>query len=549
MPGGSLLIVKVVLIVSGLLLTNHSVMARLDYFLDFQLYFPFTVFLGIWLTALIAVFYLAFTPRTAERVTWSVVICLAVFFGETYYLVTGDRLTIGALDAMWDPDLFTLDIVAFYGSYFLNALASTSVLLAGLLIPFPAARILSWRGLALVPLLPFLLLSGLIFYVGASEGRETRGMPSQFLIPSLFSVYAMSNPPSLEKSEVEIPVTASSGLKHIILIVDESVSGDFIDLNVPRGTTPFLLSQASSVVNFGLALAASNCSNNSNAILRLGANPDTLGVSDEGILTNPSVWKYAEKAGFETNFFEAQNISEGHQNFMYDTELGLIDHIVAFSSDTARSLRDTKLVGQISDILAKPRSQFVYVNKSGAHFPYYLTFPESETVFRPTMQAYETIADRERLVNSYKNAIHWTVDRFFEALLGEIDLSNSVLIYTSDHGQNLLDDGNPTTHCRRSEESLYEAVVPLLVWTGNPEVHRKFELAAEQNHDAASHFEIFPTVLQLFGYDPEIVKRRYHQNLFENIDEPLGFTSGPVMGRFGRQANWHSRDGLKRLDR
>ena len=64
-----------------------------------------------------------------------------------------------------------------------------------------------------------------------------------------------------------------------------------------------------------------------------------------------------------------------------------------------------------------------------------------------------------------------------------------------------------------------------------------------------SDFEVFPTVLQLLGYDPAAVKQRYHQGLFEKIDEPLGFTSGPIMGRFGRQVTWHSREGLDRLER
>jgi len=547
--GGVLLIIKVLLIATGLFLTNHNFLLRLDYFLDFNLYFPLVIFLGIWIAALIAIFYIAFTPRTSERVTWSVLICLAVLLGETYYLVTEDRLTVEALDAMWSPGLITIDIVAFYGKYFLKALASTAPLLIGLLIPLQTARMLRWRGLAVIPMVPYLLLSGLIYHVGASGGLETRGMPSQFLIPGVLSVFAVSNSPSFEKLEVEIPLSESPGLKHVILIVDESVSGDFIDLNVPRGTTPFLVSQAGSVANFGLAVSASNCSNASNAILRLGANPDTLGAGDDGILSNPSIWKYAKKADFETSFIEAQYISEGHLNFMNRTELGLIDNILTYSRDSDKSQRDARLVGQISNILSRSTSQFVYVNKYGAHFPYQNSYPESETVFQPAMQSYETTEDRERLVNSYKNAIRWSVDRFFEKLLDQIDLSNSVLIYTSDHGQNLLDDGKPTTHCRRSQETLFEAVVPLLVWTGNEQIAQKFGLAALQNHNSASHFEIFPTILQLFGYDPDIVKQRYHQNLFEIIDEPLGFTSGPVMGRFGKQPAWHSREGLDRLDR
>ncbi len=244
LPFWVLLTFKVLLIATGLYLTNHEVISRLEYYLDFRLYFPLVVFLGIWATALIAIFYIAFTPRTWEGLAWSAVIGLAVVLGETYYQVTASHLTLVGLDAMWDPDLINLENTAFYGSYFLESIARTAVLLAGILIPLPARRLLRWPALAAAPLVPFLLLCGLVYYVDATASNETRAMPSQFLIAGVFSVYALSSPPEFEKAPVEIPVTNPSGLDSIILIVDESVSGDFIDLNVPRGTTPFLLSQS-----------------------------------------------------------------------------------------------------------------------------------------------------------------------------------------------------------------------------------------------------------------------------------------------------------------
>ena len=42
--------------------------------------------------------------------------------------------------------------------------------------------------------------------------------------------------------------------------------------------------------------------------------------------------------------------------------------------------------------------------------------------------------DKELLVNSYKNTIHWSVDHFFKTLTEGVDLTNVIIIYTSDHG-------------------------------------------------------------------------------------------------------------------
>ena len=544
-----LLIIKVLLILSGLFLTNHTVLNRLDYFLEFNHYFPLVVFLGIWAVALAAILYVAFTPNVGARIFWVTLIGLSTLLGETYFLIVQDQITIAALDAMWDPGLASVGMFAFYSYFILRALVATTVLVTGLLIPPTLVGKLKHRIFSLVPLIPCLLLTGLIYYVAASRGNETKGMPSQFYNLGLFTIYTLSDSPSLEKSEVEIPLQEPSDLQYIILIVDESVSGDFIDLNVPRGTTPYLASSASSILNFGLALSASNCSNASNAILRLGANPETLGKEGHSILNNPSIWKYAAAAGFETSFIDAQYLTESNQNYMNDVERGLIDHHLAISHETKFEYRDFEVIDQLREIINRPSPQFVYINKRGAHFPYQRSYPVEETVFKPAMETYEPISSRERLVNTYKNAIRWSVDHFFQTLFETIDLANFVIVYTSDHGQNLLDDGQPVTHCRRTAQTLTEAVVPLMVWTDHAGLQGKFRQSALQNHNAASHFEIFPTLLILFGYEPEAVRLRYHQSLFEEIDTPLGFTSGPITGRFGRQPVWNSREGLEMISR
>ena len=544
-----LLIIKVLLILSGLFLTNHTVLNRLDYFLEFNHYFPLVVFLGIWAVALAAILYVAFTPNVGARIFWVTLIGLSTLLGETYFLIVQDQITIAALDAMWDPGLASVGMFAFYSYFILRALMATAVLVTGLLIPPTLVGKLKHRIFSLVPLIPCLLLIGLIYYVAASRGNETKGMPSQFYNLGLFTIYTLSDSPSLEKSEVEIPLQEPSDLQHIILIVDESVSGDFIDLNVPRGTTPYLASSASSILNFGLALSASNCSNASNAILRLGANPETLGKEGHSILNNPSIWKYAAAAGFETSFIDAQYLTESNQNYMNDVERGLIDHHLAISHETEFEYRDFEAIGHLREIMNRTAPQFVYINKRGAHFPYQRSYPVEETVFKPAMETYEPISSRERLVNTYKNAIRWSVDHFFQTLFETIDLANFVIVYTSDHGQNLLDDGQPVTHCRRTAQTLTEAVVPLMVWTDHAGLQGKFRQSALQNHNAASHFEIFPTLLILFGYEPEAVRLRYHQSLFEEIDTPLGFTSGPITGRFGRQPVWNSREGLEMISR
>jgi glucan phosphoethanolaminetransferase (alkaline phosphatase superfamily) len=542
-------VAKLALLAAGVWLTNHFVVPRVDYFLDFDLYFPLLVFAATWAAAIVALLYVAFTPSTGVRLGWALPIALSTLIAEVYYQVVGDRLTVEALDAMWDPDMANAGTVVFYGRETARALLAAALLLGGLLIPPPALNIPRWRSLALLPLVPAGLIGGIVVYAGASAGFETRGLPSQFHNLGLFTVYALTPAPGLAKQEVTITRTVPPAAGHVVLIVDESVSGDFIDLNVFRGTTPYLATGPAGLVNFGLATAASNCSNSSNAVLRLGANPRRLGADGYSPLGNPSIWKYAREAGFQTRYVGAQYLSESGQNLMNPAEIALIDQVIKVPNEVPPASRDAAILERLVSLLARPEPQFIYINKQGVHFPYQRFSPAGGGLFEPAMQPLEGVADRERLVNSYKNAIHVAVDRFFQGLLPRIDLRDTIIIYTSDHGQNLLDDGKAVTHCRRSGPNIYEVVVPLLAWAGDDRLRQKFAEAASLNAGAASHFEIFPTLLVLFGYDPAVVRERYHQSLFEPIEQPLGFVSGPITGRFGRQPDWHSREDLDRLDR
>lgn len=546
--GRSRLLFKFALLTLGLAYTNQFVGARIAYFLQYQHGFALLVFLGFWITAIAALVYVALSPGRGYRIGWSIPIGLSTLAGNLFFQVMGDRMTVEALDSLWDPHMVNTATMVFYGRETLHALFGTSIVLTGLLLS-PPPGLPRWRPLKALPLIPCLLSAAIILYVGGAGGNETRGLPSQFHNVGLFAVYAMSPGLDQEKADVDIPQVRPPLARHLVLIVDESVSGDFIDLNVARGTTPYLAANPEDLVNFGLALSASNCSNVSNAVLRLGAKPELLGSDGYSIFTNPSIWKYARKAGFETNYIEPHDLTGSGQNYMYTSEVALIDHLLTAPAATPTESQDVEVRRLLLEVLQRPNPQFVYVNKQGAHFPYLLAFPEDEVHFEPQMDSLGVIEDRERLVNSYKNAILYTVDRFFLGLLPRLDLADTAIIYTSDHGQNLLDDGRVATHCRRLGENLFEAVVPLLAWAGDDQLRGQFRQAAVLNQGAASHFEVFPTVLVLFGYDPAIVRERYHRSLFDRIEQPLGFVSGSITGRFGTKPVWNPREGLDHLNR
>jgi glucan phosphoethanolaminetransferase (alkaline phosphatase superfamily) len=362
-------------------------------------------------------------------------------------------------------------------------------------------------------------------------------MPSQLVLLSLptATAYAYIKVFGTERKEISIPFNINdlAHVENIILIVDESIRGDYIDLNSNNDTTPYLLKNRNRIVNFGMAISGHNASNSTNAMIRMGANPSLLDEKGGNVLfENPFIWDYARKSGFKTYYLDCQK-DNIYQNFMNDKENDSLDVYIRYPQKELRPYADHSAAETMRKLISEPGRKFIYVNKVGAHFHYNRVFPKEKTIFKPILDTYDDIAsNRLKLINSYKNAVRWNVNDFFIKLIEKTDLSNTLIIYTSDHGQNLLDDGLPITHGRIRDAIPQEAIVPMFIITDNAELKKKFQSAAEINFNKTSHFQIFPTLLTLMGYNKSDVVKNYYITLFEKNELFHGFFTGNA--RIGR---------------
>lgn len=279
---------------------------------------------------------------------------------------------------------------------------------------------------------------------------------------------------------------------NVVLIVDESVRGDHLSLNgYGRPTTPLLDSlQARGVLhNWGIAASATTCSLGSNNLLLTGVTtlPDTEGR----IRRQPSIFQYAKAMGYTTYYLDGgspllwNGISDDRR---YIDHWEGADHFAAVAPYDI----DRELARRLSQI-AQTRGNFIWINKRGVHFHYNNAFPPDRVHWQPllTEVAYDP-SRHDEIVNSYDNALHYNLNGFFEILAqGSSVLDTSVVLYTSDHGQTLAEDGQRRTHCG---ETRNEALVPL------------FMLARYARPAAivpASHSNIFATLLDLMGFPAE----------------------------------------------
>ena len=207
--------------------------------------------------------------------------------------------------------------------------------------------------------------------------------------------------PRAETLPPSTPIVHAAEVRRIVLLIDESVRGDYIDWTPGNPYTPELAKLKDKIVNFGPAASGGNCSHYSNAILRFAAARDGLGRT---ALTNPTIWQYAKKAGFRTAFIDAQagfNRNPGKlQNFMTTEETRDIDGFYALDEAIAPPALDDHLLDITLRELKSDKPVLIYANKNGAHFPYDHGYPQSARLFRPTMSqtAKDEHAQPRRLV-------------------------------------------------------------------------------------------------------------------------------------------------------
>lgn len=526
--------IKLLLLALFILLTNFRFVARVGGLLERDAYAALAAFFVIWLISLVALGVAAFLPRLWMRLVWAIPIGASTFLGNTLYHLSGDQLSLYQVLLYWSERAYAASVIQSYASWLFWPVVKAILGVTAIVLRPPE---LDWKlgRLFAAPIVPVLLIMGLLHM---ERGKGTMSLPEQFnglAMVAMLGFYDLSGELATARDDVSIERTQQLTVRHVILIVDESVRGDFIDLNVSHGTTPYLASQVDRIANFGFAVSGSNCSIFSHLILRFGATRENLA---HNLQKGPSIWRYAQRAGYHTVYIDGQRTSGQLQNGMTLLERERIDEFIQFEGVRDPN-RDHEIALRLRQLVGREQPQFIYVVKSGAHFSYERRYPASSVIFSPHMEPGESIGgSRERLINSYKNALRWTVDGFFRKLLNGLDLSNDVLIYTSDHGQNLMDRG-VILQCNSSDPHPFEGLVPLLVLTDEPSLRDRFRVSAEGNIDRATHFEIFPTLLALFGYDLEAIGDRYGTTLLRAL--PAGdrrFTFGPVVVHSRDEIRW-----------
>ncbi|MGF6330030.1 glucan phosphoethanolaminetransferase (alkaline phosphatase superfamily) [Pseudomonas sp. BS3782 TE3695] len=502
---------KELLLVLYLLKNYDDYLDRLD---ALGIGFPMLLYGAMFVVLTVALFMTAYIRQTLIRHLFALVMSGSAVFFDVYTQVTAGYMTYSSFVSLVYSGGFIQEAAYQYRDAIISAMVSGLLLLIGLGLkprrraPLPGALLVA------APVLGVLMLSTVLF-VRAGEGA--RGLPIMYTplaYLNLFTYEALHNtvgprePVSL--SRVDQPVGHD-----IVLIIDESISGNYLDINTPFGVHSNLKEPRPGVdiFNYGYAASIANCSADTNVTLRYGGTrTDYMRINS----TLPSIWQYAKRAGLRTVYIDAQRTGGHLQNLMNAAEKKDIDEFVQFDRTSVRE-RDMAAAAKLIELLNDGKPELVVINKVGAHFPVHDKYPDAFMAYRPTLPRgrFVEVADTgtrdgfngqpdDWLLyrNAYKNTVLWNVGEFFARVFAQADLSHALLIYTSDHGQDLHERGNPglNTHCG-DDPVEEEGLVPLVVISGSGLQTLDWQAQLPANKDRSSHYNIFPTLLQVMGYD------------------------------------------------
>jgi glucan phosphoethanolaminetransferase (alkaline phosphatase superfamily) len=492
----------------------------------------------IWFVTFVGLAYAVLDRRLWLRLVVAAMVVGSTAFTTIYETVAGAPLTFLDVVSLWNARHEAGRAIEQYQTAVMFGAAAAIVTLVLMLWPSRPTRLTlspTWRRLWILPVLPLLVHAG-VYY--KNSGFYPYPLPGQFNSAALGTLlaYQLNTQEMPSRLPVQWSPTGTGAAKQIIVMVDESISADYLDLHQGNSYTPRLANLAGDLIDFGPAASGGVCSNYSNALLRFGASRKDLSTT---VNTNATLFAYAKKAGYRTVYIDAQayHIAVGNkiQNFMTVQETSEIDGFYAISTPDLPQA-DYELTEIIAKELESGQPVFIYANKNGAHFPYDSTYPPAEAKFHPTQaEAGDTLKAR---IASYRNAISWSVDRWMEDFFEKVDLTQAVMIYTGDHGQRF--EPGRLTHCQTTDVDPATASVPMLVYAPPGQLRETLTKAMPLSKGRATHFQIAPTVYELMGYSKSDIAKGYDESLFVGTQRPTEFTSGDVFGLFGNKVNLNS---------
>ena len=211
------------------------------------------------------------------------------------------------------------------------------------------------------------------------------------------------------------------------------------------------------------------------------------------------------EAGFSTYWMSTQSPLGLHDSpsSMYAKESS---HVTYFNLTGAwnETPQDTVMLPYLKEVLSGPEQrQLIVMHTLGSHYDYRYRYTEEFDLFKPSPTRDEPLslhdaASKEKLNNAYDNSILYT-DYFLDEVIVAIRASGrplAAVIYVSDHGEDLFDQGCENSGHGRSTRATYR--IPFFFWYSDEYAKRfptKVSVLKQRRKEPITTEAVFPTLV------------------------------------------------------
>ena len=335
---------------------------------------------------------------------------------------------------------------------------------------------------------------------------------------------------------------------YVMVVGETARAHNFSLYGYPRNTNP-LLSKTPGIKAFPNVTTQSNTTHKSVPMLLSAASAEDF----ERLFHEKGILAAFKEAGFHTVFISNQLPNHSFIDFLGEQA---DEHYFLKKEDASQGNHyDEDLLQKLDEILPladasssahyhyRYRKLFVVLHSYGSHFNYQERYPRSFAYFKPDSRSEAKPENRRDLLNAYDNTIRYTdyilhgiVERLqkWEGVQtktdGVYDQPTSAMLYTSDHGENIFDDGRCLFLHAAPKASDYELHVPFIIWTSDgfskqyPDILKA--LGENRSKQVQSSLSAFHTMLGIGGIQTRyrldeysVASGKYHPTKLLYLDD------------------------------
>lgn len=155
------------------------------------------------------------------------------------------------------------------------------------------------------------------------------------------------------------------------------------------------------------------------------------------------------------------------------------------------------------------RPNLLILHTIGSHFHYEDRYPVEFRKFTPTCAKKKFLSSmnhctQEELINSYDNSILYT-DYFIKEIIDQMKDKNALVIYTSDHGESLGENGR---FLHGTYDAGEQVAVPMMIWASDQYISNyplNFNKLQKSKNKKILHDHIFHSILGCGGIISNII--------------------------------------------